>query len=71
VVPELVPPDCAVPVGDAEALAEAVLCLLEDDARRRELGQMQYEIVQRRFTLDCTVERLAGLYGQVLDMSIK
>jgi glycosyltransferase involved in cell wall biosynthesis len=66
VVPELAPPDCVAAVGDAAALAAAALRLLGDDERRTSLGQTQCEIVQRRFALDYTVEKLAALYGQVV-----
>jgi glycosyltransferase involved in cell wall biosynthesis len=62
VVPELAPPDCTVAVGDAEALADAIQRLLGDDEKRKGLGEMQREVVQRQFTLDCTVERLTALY---------
>jgi glycosyltransferase involved in cell wall biosynthesis len=64
VVPELAPPDCAVAVGDAGALAAAIQRLLGDDARRKRLGQAQREVVQRQFALDCTIEKLNALYGQ-------
>ncbi|RIK43561.1 MAG: hexosyltransferase [Chloroflexi bacterium] len=65
VVPELAPPDCTAAVGDAGALAEAIQRLLADDKRRIHLGQMQCELVRRRFALECTVEKLEGLYDTV------
>jgi glycosyltransferase involved in cell wall biosynthesis len=69
VVPELVPPDCAVRVGDADALAGAILNLIGDDKRRKELGQAQCEAVRRRFALDCTVAKLTALYDQVAQVA--
>lgn len=64
VLPELAPPDCAVPVGDAGAMAAAILRLLGDDTRRQLLGEMQCEMVQQRFTLDRTIEKLTALYAE-------
>lgn len=65
VVPELAPPDCVVAAGDVGALAEAIGRLLADDERRTHLGQTQCELVRQQFALDCTVEKLEGLYGTV------
>lgn len=62
VLPELAPPGCVVPVGDAGALAAAVLRLLDEDERRQGLGQAQAEAVRQRFSLEQTAAALTVLY---------
>ena len=65
VIPELVPPDLAAPPGDAGALAGAILRLVEDDEARRRLRESQRAVVEDRFSLGGTIERLASLYGEI------
>ena len=62
-LPELVGP-CGrlVPPGDRDALAEAIVSLLEDASRRRELGECGRERVAREFALDWMVEAMRNAY---------
>src|SRR6185436_8620388 len=46
------------PVGDSDALAEAVGNLLEDEPRRRELGERARRIAIERYSWDRIAERL-------------
>ena len=55
----------AVPVGDADALAEAILGLLDDPARRAALGRAAHRAVQKSYTIDRTAAALAALYAEV------
>jgi glycosyltransferase involved in cell wall biosynthesis len=52
-------------VGDASALAEALLALLTDPARARRLGDQGRQYVQSHHGLDAVERRLAALYAQV------
>lgn len=54
-----------VPVGDAGALAAAILRLLGDEAERRRLGEAQCRLVQERFALARTLPQLTALYEQL------
>jgi len=67
--PELVKPGVngvLVPVGDAAALAQALLVLLRDDTGRRDMGRQAREWVSERFHWDRTVERYLAVYDQVI-----
>ena len=62
-LPELVGPcGLLVPPGDRDALAEAIVSLLEDESRRRRLGECGRERVAREFTLDRMVEATRNVY---------
>ncbi|MBV9100037.1 MAG: glycosyltransferase family 4 protein [Candidatus Dormibacteraeota bacterium] len=52
-----------VPAGDAEALRAAAVALLQDDARRRELGERGRAFVRERHSWDRTAERLEQIYA--------
>jgi glycosyltransferase involved in cell wall biosynthesis len=52
--------------GDSEGLARAVSALLDDHARRAEMGRRSREIFCQRFTLPASAERMAGLYHELL-----
>ena len=56
----LVPPD------DADSLAAAVVSLLEDRARREQMGLYGKARAQERFSLDASVAHMEHLYGEVL-----
>jgi phosphatidylinositol alpha-mannosyltransferase len=54
-----------VPPGDADALAEAVVELLEDEPRRRSMGAAARRLAEERYSWDAIAERLLGIYGLV------
>jgi N-acetyl-alpha-D-glucosaminyl L-malate synthase BshA len=53
------------PAGDAVALAAAVQGLLDDPARRRELGRAAQQRARERFTAGAIVPRYEALYRRV------
>jgi len=56
---ELVPP------GDDQALADALVGLLEDEPRRRALGESARRIAVERYSWDKIADRLEQIYRQV------
>ncbi|TCO74320.1 TIGR03088 family PEP-CTERM/XrtA system glycosyltransferase [Chromatocurvus halotolerans] len=67
--PELVQPGVSgtlVPVGDAEALGEAILELLDHPARRQQYGAAAKDRIQREFDWSTTVRAYLGVYDAVL-----
>ena len=56
-----------VPPGDAAALAEAVVQLLEDEPRRRTLGAAARSIAEQRYSWERIADRLLDVYSLVLD----
>jgi glycosyltransferase involved in cell wall biosynthesis len=55
-----------VPPGDSQAMADALTTLVDDDGVRRRLVAKAFEVVQRTFSFDQTLERYEALYGTVL-----
>jgi glycosyltransferase involved in cell wall biosynthesis len=55
-----------VPPGDSQAMADALATLVEDDGMRRRLVAKAFDVVQRTFSFDQTLERYEALYGTVL-----
>jgi len=55
-----------VPVGDDAAAAEKLLALLRDPEWAAELGENGRNSVQTRFSADVMIERLIGVYGDLL-----
>jgi glycosyltransferase involved in cell wall biosynthesis len=55
-----------VPPGDVESLATTVVSLLEDRARREQMGICGRERAQERFSLSASVRQMEQLYGEVL-----
>lgn len=53
-----------VPVGDAPALAQALLALLTDPMRARHLGNQGRQYVQAHHSVEAVGRRLAALYAQ-------
>jgi glycosyltransferase involved in cell wall biosynthesis len=54
------------PFGDAIALADSVLSLFADPARRRAMGARGRESVVARFGLDRLVDDVEALYRELL-----
>ena len=55
-----------VPPRDAEALAEAIIALLEDEDRARRYGAAGYERVHHRFSVEHMVAETVAAYEQLL-----
>jgi glycosyltransferase involved in cell wall biosynthesis len=58
-----------VPIGDARALASAVVSLLEDGPRRLELGTRARESARARFGLERMVEATERVYAEALRLN--
>ena len=54
-----------VPPGDHAALAEALVCLLEDEPRRRSLGESARRLALERYSWATIAERLEQIYAEV------
>ena len=54
-----------VPPNDAPSLANAILSLVDNPIRRRELGESAYYRFKQRFTADAMVQRYACLYSRL------
>jgi glycosyltransferase involved in cell wall biosynthesis len=53
--------------GDSAALASAIVELLDDPTRRRELGQAGRRLVLERFSVEAMVEGNYRVYRQVTE----
>jgi phosphatidyl-myo-inositol alpha-mannosyltransferase len=64
---EVMTPEAGVafPAGDVEALAEAVVALLEDEPRRRLLGEGARHLAVERYSWDDIARRLVRIYERV------
>jgi len=56
-----------VPMGDPQAMAEAILSLLDDPAAARRLGRMGRQRVGEHFTTALTARRVEAVYARLLD----
>lgn len=56
----------SVPVGDAKALGNAILKLLNDSALREAMAQKGKEFIKEKFTLDLMADQMAKLYEEVI-----
>lgn len=65
VLPDLVPASRVGPVGDARALAEALLTTLRDPGGLAEMGRVSLEEARARYTLERTVRDFLALYAQL------
>jgi glycosyltransferase involved in cell wall biosynthesis len=54
-----------VPAGSSTALAEALIALLEDPARRNGIGEAARRRVERLFTREAMIDRLVGVYHEI------
>lgn len=52
--------------GDAVALAAAVQSLVEDDARRKRLGQAGANFIRERFSIQTSAHRMGEIYEQLI-----
>lgn len=57
----------AVPPGDAEALEQAVIGLLEDEPRRRRMGEAAIEIARERYDWYDIAKRLLSIYELAIE----
>jgi glycosyltransferase involved in cell wall biosynthesis len=55
----------AFPVGDERALVEAVVKLVEDEPRRRALGEEARRLAVERYSWDDLARRLLSIYERV------
>lgn len=53
-------------VGDENRFADGIVTLIQDDARRRQMGEKAYEIFQRHFRFDLIGEKFFDLYASVI-----
>jgi glycosyltransferase involved in cell wall biosynthesis len=53
------------PAGDERALVDAVTALLEDEPRRRALGEGARRVALERYSWDEIASRLATIYERV------
>jgi glycosyltransferase involved in cell wall biosynthesis len=68
VVPELAPAAAiTVPVGDAPALATALVELLQNPARREEMGRAARQKAQASFGLASCTRRFRRLYATLVE----
>lgn len=58
----------SVPPGDANALADAVCALVEDEARRERLGEGARALAVERYSWSRIAQRLSEIYEQVTDV---
>jgi len=60
-----------VEVGDASAMAKAVISLLENEQLRRRMGQRGREIINERFRMEIAVKKLEKVYFSCLYRAAK
>ena len=68
-IPEIVQDGCTgllIPMSDAQAMAEAVCRLLEDQEFAFQLGQQGQQHVCKNFLIDSTARKVEAVYEQVL-----
>ena len=66
ILPELVPPDLAVPVGDDVALANALAALASQPAKLAAAGDMARLRALKDFSLATCVDRLLDIYEEAV-----
>ncbi len=68
-IPEVVDPGVTgllVPPRDPQRMAEAIIALLQDDTRRRQMGEAGFARVSERFTVERMVAETAAVYARVV-----
>jgi len=60
-----------VPPGDTGALVASIKALLDDEARRMELGAMGEQRVKRLFNWDNAARQTADYYGEAIESQVK
>jgi len=60
-----------VPPGDTGALVASIKALLDDEARRKELGAMGVERVKRLFNWDNAAGQTADYYREAIESQVK
>lgn len=56
----------AVPPGDPQALAQALICLLQDENLRRRLGKTGHELVRDRYNIVNVAKKYESLYQELI-----
>ncbi|MBT9501002.1 MAG: TIGR03088 family PEP-CTERM/XrtA system glycosyltransferase [Burkholderiaceae bacterium] len=59
-----------VPAADAQALADAILNLVDDPAKAQAMGQAGRRLAQQKFSLPAMVGAYQGLYDRLLDQRL-
>lgn len=68
-IPEVVDPEVTgllVPARDPRRMADAMIALLKDDARRQRMGEAGFARVGERFTVERMVAETAAVYARVV-----
>ena len=69
-VPEIVEPNrtgLLIPPQDPKALADAIICLLNNPEIAKKMGQSGYERVQQYFSIDSVVAKTEAVYDQLIE----
>lgn len=67
IVRDLLPDELLAPVGNAAALTQKIVTLLEDDERRRAEGRRLCTLVRNEYSLEQTVPALGALYQELIN----
>jgi len=67
-IPEQVTEECGrlVAPGDAKALGQAITELLDDDTKRKKIGELCRERAEREYNLELFIERHLALYSELV-----
>jgi len=60
-----------IPVGDSEKLAEAIVYLLENPDKAREMGKAGREKILREYSKEVVFKRLGQEYNRLIDEKLK
>jgi len=56
-----------VPSEDVSALADAILRLLSDPSKAKEMGEAGRRLVEERFTIDAMMHQITDVYSSLLE----